>query len=167
MCDEVRQVVFVERLVVTPLDRPDERELAGDRLAVSADQVNLGVVGSCPVAADDLRMAGELIADPAYGFADDRLDRGAAPRRPGRSDARCHQVSAAALDFRLVRAEEREPEPQVRVSDRVTRFPGRLCRQRDGDLDDALGCQQLQRPVERGLGDAPGGLLDLGVRPLA
>jgi len=107
--NQVRQVALVERLAVAPLDRPDERNLAGDRLAAGADQVNLRVVGASPVAADDLRAAGELVAEPGYGLADDRLDRDAAPRHPGRPDARRDQVSPAALDFGLVRAKMAAP----------------------------------------------------------
>jgi hypothetical protein len=60
--DQGRQVTLVERLAVAPLDRPNEGDPLGDRLAVGTDQVDLRVVGPSPVAADDLRAAGELDA---------------------------------------------------------------------------------------------------------
>ncbi len=162
--DELAQIVLVEGPVLQPLHRSDKGDLLGDRLFVRSDQVDLRVVGPRPVTSDRPGVLGQSV-HATERLADERLDRGAAPRRPGTFDPLEDEVAAVAVDRGQVRSDEREPEAQVRVRDVVAAFPRRSYGQRHLRRHHALLLEDLQTARHRRAGQAAG-LGDRRVRAL-
>ncbi|WP_207386403.1 hypothetical protein, partial [Protofrankia symbiont of Coriaria ruscifolia] len=70
MADELGEVVRVERAVVQPLDGSDQGDLFGDRFPIRADDVDLRVVGACPVAAEEGQPESQIrVGDHVPGFS--------------------------------------------------------------------------------------------------
>ena len=86
VCVEFTEIVSIEGSILEPLDRAEREDALRDRRPVADHEVDLGVVGARPVAADDARhaiLAGEYgRRQTLQGFADDRLDRSPTPRGP-------------------------------------------------------------------------------------
>ena len=104
---------------------------------------------------------------PRQRLTHQRLDSPSAPTGPVLADAAQGQVAPASLDLLHRRAEEAQPEAEVRIRDTVAAV---LRRPRGhGKLrgDHPLVGEDPQRPLERRRPDPAGGTGDVGERPLS